>query len=154
MLGALSPEILRCLAGHEIAGRQGGAGTFTLGDTTVRAGSIYAGPWTPDLSGCRSLTCEIIKSVNVGGDPVTTAYLQTSFDSDDGVDVAAFYLSGNPVLFSVSGMVPTGPIQGTDAGLSPGTILDGVMGTRFRLKIAVAGDLSENTIVAGRLYVR
>ncbi len=127
----------------------------TFGDISIRAGGTYTGAWSHDLSGCRGITCDIIRSGTTGGDPAVTAYVQTSFGDDDGVDCAAFYLSGNPVIFAVDGMSPTAaPIAGTDGTLTPGTILNGCVGTRFRLKLIVAGDLSETVIVAGRYVVR
>jgi hypothetical protein len=130
------------------------SGAYTLGDIAVGAVGTYEGAWTDSLAGVRGITCEINRSMTTGTDGVVTAYLQTSFGSDDGVDVAAFSLFGNPVLFGVSGLEPTALVQGTDATMAPGTILN-FMGDRFRLKLTVAAPgVAGPCNVFGRLVAR
>jgi hypothetical protein len=87
-----------------------------------------------------------------------TAYMQTSLDQGQTwIDVAAvqFGTSGGVQVVSLSALDKlTTWTTPTDGALTPGTVLDGILGDQLRLKVISTGTYSGNTLLSVRGVAR
>ncbi len=139
-------------------------GTFTLGDLTITSAGTYAGPIVTDLAGILSATVQLRFEYGAAGTDAR-AYLQTSLDQGTTfIDIACvlFGTVSETVILNFSGLTPVGfsvdsppsPLIPTDGALLDNTVVDGVLGDRFRIKIISTGTFSSMTLLSSRITVR
>lgn len=141
------------------------AGFHTLGDFTITAAGTYkpdAGEHLGNLAGIAGATVQLNFRYGSGGTS-GKVFLQTSIDqADEGsapggtwTDIAcfAFTTASESWTFNLSSAAKA-VFTPTDGALADDTIIDGVLGDRFRLKIVTIGTYAGQTIVSGRIAAR
>lgn len=135
----------------------GTQGILSLGDLAITAAGTFLGPELADLNGMSAVTLQLRFAYGSGGTTVD-AFVQTSLDQGTtSVNVwhEQFATAADMKIVNVSGLTPvTTPVLPADGALAPGTVLDGVLGDRLRLKAVVAGTYAGSTVLSGRAAVR
>lgn len=128
------------------------------GDFSITA----AGTLTPNapstgFAGINALACQVRFAYGSGGSNVT-AYIQTSLDSGQSwIDIMAiqFTTSGGVQILNVSALDKvTSPVTPTDGALSPGTVVDGILGDQFRAKVISTGTYAGGSLLSVRCQAR
>jgi hypothetical protein len=132
-------------------------GLFSLGDFTITAAGTQNGEWVEDLDGMLACLASLRLACGSGGTTVR-AYLQTT--PDDGttvVDIACvlFGTASEQALLNFSALTPkTTQVTPGDAALADDTAIDGILGTKVRLKVVSTGTYAGSTVLSGRITVR
>jgi len=134
-------------------------GISTLGDIAITAAGTYIGNWTGSLDGIAGATFDLQFIYGSGGTS-GKVYLQTSLrdptaTTDPGIDVACmtFAQATKSKVFDIEA-APLTFTTPTDGALTDDTILQGALGTKFRLKIITLGTYATQTLISGRLAAR
>ena len=135
----------------------GTEGILSLGDLAITAAGTFLGPELDDLDGMSAVTLQLRFAYGSGGTTVD-AFVQTSLDQGTTwADVwhEQFATVADVKIVNVSGLTPViTPVLPADGALAPGTVLDGVLGDRLRLKAVVAGTYAGSTVLSSRAAVR
>lgn len=111
------------------------------------------------LQGALRATLQIRFISGGAGGTKVRGFVQTTFDQGNTwVDVAcfAFATNANAVkVANVSALTPrtTPLVNPTDGGLGDDTVLDGLVGDRWRMKVDATGAWPQGTQISGRLTV-
>lgn len=140
-------------------------GFYTLGDFVITAPTTYGpvvGGHLDGLAGMIGASAQLNFRYGSGGTS-GKVFLQTSLDqADEGgvaggswTDVAcfAFTTASEAWTFNLSAAAKAA-FTPADGGLADDTIVDGILGDRWRLKIVTLGTYATNTMVSGRLIAR
>lgn len=132
-------------------------GLKSLGDFVITAAGTQTGDWVDDLDGMLSALVSLRLAYGAGGTTVR-AYLQTT--PDDGTTVAdmacvLFGTASEHALLNFSALTPKlTQVTPGDAALADDTAVDGLLGTKMRMKIVSTGTYSGSTVLSGRLTAR
>lgn len=132
------------------------SGVVSLGDFTVTTAGTQTGDWVEDFDGILALMAQIRLAWGSGGSSIKV-YLQTSADQGTVViDIACvvFASASEVAVLNFSGLTPKTQVTPTDGALSDDTVVDGILGDRFRIKIVSTGTYAGSTIVSARLNPR
>lgn len=129
---------------------------ISLGDLTITTAQTYTGDWTT-ASLDDMLSCLIsLRFVYGSGGTSGKVYVQTT--PDDGVTVCdvicmTFTTSSKQRLWNLSALTPkTIAVTPGDGELTDDTALDGILGSKMRVKIVTVGTYAGSTILSSRLY--
>lgn len=132
-------------------------GIYSLGDFTLTAAGTVTGDWVEDLDGMLSALVSLRLAYGSGGTTVR-AYVQVTPDDGTTVcDIACvlFGTAGEHALLNFSALTPKlTQVTPTDGTLADDTAVDGLLGTKMRLKIISTGTYSGSTVLSGRLTGR
>lgn len=132
-------------------------GMFTLGDFSITSAGTQTGDWVEDLEGMIAALAHLRFQYGSGGTAVK-AYLQTT--CDDGTTVidtacVVFNVASETEVLNFSALSPrTLQISASDGALTDDTAIDGILGTKLRLKVVSTGTYASDTILSGRVVVR
>jgi hypothetical protein len=132
------------------------AGIFSLGDFTITTAGTQTGDWVEDLDGLAAMTTQIRLAYGSGGTDIS-AYLQTSLDQGTtAIDIACvtFGTAGATKVLANSAITTNSSITPTNGSAPDGTLLEGVLGDRVRLKIVSTGTYAGQTVLSGRIAAR
>ncbi len=132
------------------------SGTFSLGDFAITVAANYIGEPVKDLDGMTAVSVQLRLAYGAGGTAIR-AYLQTSLDQGTTwVDIWSV-LFGTTSETAVMGFSksppPNAQITPTDGSLSDDTIVPGILGDRFRIRISSSGAFSNSTLLSARVSV-
>lgn len=132
-------------------------GLRSLGDFSITAAGTQTGDWIEDLDGMQSALVSLRLAYGSGGTSIK-AYVQST--ADDGVtahDIACVVFgtaSEHRLLNFTTGSVED-QITPTDGTMADDTAeLNGLLGTKMRLKIVSAGVYAGSTVLSVRVTVR
>lgn len=132
-------------------------GLFSLGDFAIGANATQIGDWV-DIEGALAALVSLRLAYGSAGGTVK-AYVQTS--ADDGTtatDIACvtFTTAGKHALLNFSALTPkTTAAISTDGSLADDTAVDGLLGTKARLKVVSSGTAyAGSTVLSARLTAR
>lgn len=132
-------------------------GLRSLGDFSIAAAGTQTGDWVDDLDGMLSALVSLRLAYGSGGTTLR-AYVQSTADGGTtACDIACvlFGVASEHSLLSFSALTPkTTQVTPTDASLPDDTAVDGLLGTKMRLKIVSTGVYAGSTVLSGRLTVR
>lgn len=131
-------------------------GIYSLGDFQITTAQTLIGSWVEDLEGLLALAVSLRLQYGSGGTGIK-AYLQTSLDQGQtAIDIAcvAFGTAAEHVVLNFSALTPKGQVTPTDGSLTDDTVVDGILGDRFRLKVVVTGTYGGSTILSARVNAR
>lgn len=128
---------------------QGGREIALLPSTAITAAGTTLGAVFANLPGVKALELQAVFTYISGG-TTAKAYVQTSLDGGSTwIDVAsfAFALTGATKVSKVSVYAATAAaLTPTDGALADNTILDGILGDQFRIKIISVGIYAGTTL--------
>lgn len=140
-------------------------GVYNLGDrviTSALTGEVITNgsdsdEFIDDLEGMLSANIEVKFSYGAGGTS-GKVYIQTSLDQGTSwIDVICFtfLLVSKTLVYNLSALTPktTGHAV-TDGSLTDDTVVDGILGDRWRTKVTTVGTFTTNTSIAVRLTAR
>lgn len=125
-------------------------------DLTVTSAGTVVCTEIASLEGMQALSVWLQLAYGSGGTAVK-AYLQTAFDASTWMDIAcvAFATVAKTAVLNFSGLTPKlTQLVPTDGAMADDTALDGILGTRMRLKAVVTGTYAGSTILKGRMVAR
>lgn len=137
-------------------------GIFSLGDVAITTATTYVSIWLDGFDGIQSLGVDLLFAYGSGGGS-GLVYLQTSLrqaqeTTDEGVDIAcmSFDVATKHMLTNPSAVPSqTSLVPATDGALAPDTVIGGILGDRFRLKIVTTGPAyATSTTVSCRIAAR
>lgn len=137
-----------------------GSGTYALtingGDFAVTVPGVYTGSWVTGLDGIQSMSVQMDFRYGTSDLADIRAYVQTSLD-DGGtsIDVACLYFNtvSDRRAFNLTTDEPASIVTTADGFLPDNTLLNGLLGTRMRMKVITNGTY-QNTVLACRITVR
>jgi hypothetical protein len=124
-------------------------GYHSLGAFSITTAGTFTSDEVEDLDGLLALAVQFRFVWGSGGTSVK-AYLQTTLDDQDTwVDIACVVF-GNTVsevaVVNLSALTPkTTQVTPTDGALADDTVVDGLIGESFRVKIVVVGTYAGST---------
>lgn len=121
-------------------------------DFAIDAAGTQIGPWVEDLEGLRSLSLHARFAYGAGG-TTCKVYIQTSLDQGTtAIDIAcfAFGTASAVRVVNLTDAALTTPTAPTDGTLADNTVLNGVLGDRFRAKVVTVGTYSGSTLLTLR----
>lgn len=130
-------------------------GDYSLGDFNITTAGTQTGEWLEDLEGM--LACLSSLRFQYGaGSGTAKAYLQTQIPDGTVADVlcVAFDTASKQSLRNISATEPMGEWVPTDGALDDDSVVQGMLGTKLRLKIVTTGTYSASTLLSGRITVR
>lgn len=137
-----------------------GSGCYALtidgGDFAVTVPDVYVGAWVTGLEGMASMSVLLDFRFGTSDTADIHAYVQTSInDGATALDVAClkFNTVSDRRVFNLSATVSAPIVSASDTALPDNTLLNGILGTRIRLKLVTTG-FYQNTVLAGRIVVR
>lgn len=108
------------------------------------------GDWTTiDLDGLIALAVQFRFAWGSGGTNVQ-AWLQTSLDQGaTAIDIACvlFGAAGEVEALNFSALTPKGQVTPSDGALANDTLIDGILGDRFRVRITSTGTYAGSTVL-------
>lgn len=117
---------------------------------SIAAAGTLVGDWQSGFAGMLAGAFQAAFRYGAGGATVTV-YIQTSFDGGNTpVDVAAiqFTTASAVSIFNVSGLTPkTSPVTPSNQSLTPGTVLDGLVGDMWRAVVVSTGTYTGGTLL-------
>jgi hypothetical protein len=124
-------------------------GYHELGAFSITTAGTFTGDWVEDLDGLLALAVQFRFVFGSGGTSVK-AYLQTSLDDGDtAVDIACVAFgnaASETAALNLSSLTPkTTQVTPSDGALADDTVVDGLIGDRFRVKIVVVGTYAGST---------
>ena len=132
-------------------------GIQSLGDFSITAAATQVGTPVVSFEGAQALSVQMRLSYGAGGTNIK-AYLQTSLDQGTTwIDIACvlFGTAGEVAVFNLSGLTPkTVQLTPSDGVLADDTVVDGVLGDRFRVKVISTGTYASSTTLAIRVLPR
>jgi hypothetical protein len=132
-------------------------GFFSLGNFPIAAAGTQVGDWTTcDLSGLLALAAQLRLAYGSSGTTVK-AYLQTSLDQGGTpIDIACvvFGTASEVEVMNFSALTPKGQVVPSDGSLADDTLVDGILGDRFRLKVISTGTYGGSTILTAGAVAR
>jgi hypothetical protein len=133
-------------------------GYKSLGSFTIGAAGTQLGEWTTaDFDGMLALLVQMRLAYGSGGTSIKV-YLQTTFDSSNTpIDIACFtFLLASAVkLRNFSALTPKATdVTPSDGALADDTSVDGVLGTKFRLKVVSLGTYGTSTQLVADMVAR
>jgi hypothetical protein len=118
--------------------------------TTALTGDTTSGVYAASIGRVESLTVEAIFTYGSGGTNAT-AYLQTSLDGGTTwIDIYAFQAttaSMSRVVHLTAAAVTT-PATPGDAALTANTVVNGILGALYRVKVTTTGTYAGGTTLA------
>lgn len=132
-------------------------GLYSLGDFPVTTAGTQTGDWVENLEGMLAAMVSLRLAYGTGGTSVK-AYVQST--PDDGTTVCdiacvVFGTAAEHQLLNFSALTPKlTQITPTDGTLADDTAIDGLLGTKLRLKIVSTGTYGGSTVLSGRLTAR
>lgn len=131
-------------------------GLRSLGDFSIAAAGTQTGDWVDDLDGMLSALVSLRLAYGSGGTTLR-AYVQSTADGGTTVhDVAAvlFGAAAEHRLLNFTAAPVLSQVTPVDASLPDDTAVDGLLGTKMRLKIVSTGTYAGSTVLSGRVTVR
>lgn len=135
-------------------------GIQNLGDFNITIAGTQSGDWVENFDGVQALTTQFRFSYGSGGTSVR-AYLQTSLDQGAtpiDISCAVFGTASSVNVVNLSGLTPMMSIWGdgfpADGALADSTIIDGILGDRFRIKLVSTGVYAASTVLSVRAHPR
>jgi hypothetical protein len=144
-------------------------GTFDLGSSSITAAlnnvvltsapdaQGATQPYLQGLDGVLAAALQLNFSYGSGGTKVT-AFVQTTLDQGASwIDVwcATFTTASARKVVNLSALTPkTTALTPSDGALADDTVVDGVLGDRWRLKVVSTGVYGGNTSLSGRIVAR
>lgn len=133
-------------------------GQFSLGSFSITSAGTQTGDWTEvDLEGLLALCAQVRLAYGSGGTSVK-AYLQTTLDDGEtAIDIACFTFTTASAVKArnLSALTAkTTDVTPTDGSLTDDTSVDGVLGTKFRLKVVSVGTYAGSTVLTGSAVAR
>lgn len=134
-------------------------GVFSLGDlqlsTPVAGTAIGAGTGAVlNMAGVRHATFEAALSAVGTNGTSAKAWLQTSFDQGSSwFDIACAALGGTSgrVVHGIDFGVTKQNAALTDGTLADNTVIEGIVGDRFRWKVTTTGTFGAGSVLSGRV---
>jgi hypothetical protein len=132
-------------------------GLKNLGDFEITTAGMQTGDWVDDLDGMLACLASVRLSYGSGGASIK-AYLQST--PDDGTTVhdiacVVFGVASEHALLNFSALTPKlSQVTPSDGALADDTAVDGLLGTKLRLKLVSVGTYAGSTVLSGRLTVR
>lgn len=121
-----------------------------LSITTAITGDVTSGQFAPRIGAVQSLTVEAIFTYGSGGTNCT-AYLQTSLDGGaTWIDIYAFQATTSSMsrVVHLDKTAVTTPATPGDAALTANTVVNGILGALFRVKVTTTGTYAGGTTLA------
>jgi hypothetical protein len=132
-------------------------GLFSLGDFSIAAAGTQTGEWVENLDGMLACMASLRLAYGSGGTTVR-AYVQTTPDDGTTVcDIACilFGTASEQQILNFSALTPkTTQVTPGDAALADDTAIDGILGTKLRLKVVSTGTYAGSTVLSGRITAR
>lgn len=131
-------------------------GIFSLGDLTITTAGTATGTPVTELDGVKSITVQLRFQYGSGGTNAR-AYLQTSLDQGETwIDIACrlFTTASGTKVFTLSTDAGSSSIDPSDGALTDDTLVQGVLGDRFRIKIISTGTYATQTLLSSRIAAR
>lgn len=130
-------------------------GLYSLGDFTIGAAATQVGDWV-DITGALSALVSLRLAWGSAGTTVR-AWVQTSGDGVIATDIACvlFGVASEHELLNFSALTPkTTQVTSTDGTLADDTAVDGIVGTKMRLKVVSTGTYAGSTVLSARVTAR
>jgi len=126
-------------------------GYFAIASFNITTAGTQTGDWTEiDLDGLLALAAQLRLAYGSSGTSVK-AYLQTTLDEGTtAIDIACvvFGTASEVAALNFSALTPkTTQVTPTDGTLTDDTAIDGILGTKFRVKIVSVGTYAGSTIL-------
>lgn len=119
--------------------------------TTAQTAAVTTPLQLRPVQGCMAQNMLLWGDFTYGsGGTSADAWVQTSVDGDDWVDVANFHFTTSTAkfLFNISALTPvTTEYTPTDGTLAANTCKDGVLGTLWRVKYTTVGTYAGGTVL-------
>ena len=131
-------------------------GCVSLGDITVTTAGTQTTDWVEDFDGILAMLAQIRLAYGSGGTSIRV-YLQTSLDQGTTIaDIACvvFGVASEVAVLNFSGLTPKTQVTPSDGALTDDTVVDGVLGDRFRIKVVSVGTYAGSTVVSARVHPR
>lgn len=132
-------------------------GFYSLGSFSITTADTAAGDAVENLEGMLALSVQL-RFVYGSGGTNAKAYLQTSLDQGTTwIDVASvlFGTANEVAVINLSGLTPkTTQVTPTDGSLADDTVVDGVFGDRFRVKVVSTGTYAGSTTLSCSMTAR
>lgn len=132
------------------------SGAVSLGSFSITTAGTQTGEWIEDFDGLLALLAQLKLSYGGGGTSIK-AYLQTAIDGvPTPIDIACVVfgiLSENAVL-NFSALTPKTQVTPADGALADDSVVDGVLGSQFRLKVVSTGTYSGSTTLSATVQAR
>lgn len=124
-------------------------GLFTIGSFNIATAGTQIGDWTTgDLDGLLALLLQVRLAYGSGGTSIKV-YVQTTLDDENtATDIACFTFTTASAVKArnLSALTPrTTDVTQTDGTLTDDTSVDGILGTKFRVKIVSVGTYAGST---------
>jgi hypothetical protein len=131
-------------------------GAISLGSFSITTAGTQTGDWVDDFDGLLALLAQLKLSYGSGGTSIR-AYLQTSVDdTPTPVDIACvvFGTASENAVLNFSALTPKTQVTPADGALADDTVVDGVLGSQFRLKVVSVGVYAGSTTLTGTVQAR
>lgn len=115
--------------------------------TTAITGDVADGPYAFEVGRVSSLTIEAIFTYGSGGTSCT-AYVQTSLDGGSTwIDIYAFQATTASMsrVVNLTSAAVTTPATPTDGSLTANTVVNGILGALYRVKVTTVGTYGGST---------
>lgn len=132
-------------------------------DFSLTTAATYTGDWYDGFDGVAGIVAQFRFQYGSGGTDARV-YLQTSIDQGTtAIDIACllFGTVSQTQVLNFAGEVSSGmtgsPAIGvvpTDAALTDSTVVDHILGDRFRVKIVTTGTYASSTVLSVRIAAR
>lgn len=128
---------------------------YGTGDFAITTADTYTGEWLTALDGMVSATVQLKFSYGSGG-TTARAYVQTTFDGTNPVDIACvlFTTADETVSINFDGTADAAQHVVTDGTMTDDTDISGFLGTSMRVKVISTGTYAGSTQIAVRATVR
>lgn len=126
-------------------------------DLTIAAASTTICTAVTGLSSAVALLASFHLDYGAGSGGTVRAYLQTTLDSTTWVDIACvlFGTAAKTVILNFSALTPKlTQVVPTNGTLTDDTAIDGIIGSKIRVKVVSTGVYSGATTLIGRIVVR
>ncbi len=137
-----------------------GPGIYDLGDIAITTPNTYIGSWHTGLSGAISMSVDFLLAYGSGGTN-GKVYIQTSLRQptstlDAGIDIACitFTTAGKAIVCNLSADASLGLTIPTDGSLADDSVVNGLLGDAFRVKIITQGTYTGPTTASTRICLR
>ena len=133
------------------------SGLQSLGDFAITGPASYVGEWVTGFECIVGLTVQFRLAYGSGGSSAKV-YLQTTLDDDEDVpiDIACvvFGQASEIALLNLTNAAVTTQVNPADGALADDTVVNGVFGDRFRVKIVTSGTYAGSTVISVRANPR